>query len=99
MQTTIINCCGVLLILLVIAWIKNDNTYKNRIIIFKAIESYNLKIDYLIKIGDLEDSYQNYISFNCAEPYIKTLFRWYDWGYENIVPPDVLAVIKSHIKK
>lgn len=89
----------ILLILNVIGFIKNEVTYTNRRIIRDAILSYNEHITLLMLTDCLEKDCRNFLPFSCMESYFRTLFRWYDWSYKNIVPPDVLIKLDSYIKK
>lgn len=68
--------------------IKNENTSIQQDKIIGAIHNYNL-----------DHTGVDFISYWCMEPYSKTLFRWHDWSYKNIVPPDVLTKITPYIKK
>ena len=90
---------SIILILNVIGFIKNEVTYENRKIIREAITSYNEKIAFLMLTECLEKDCRNYLPYSCMESYWGTLFRWYDWSYKNIVPPDVLIKLDSHIRK
>jgi hypothetical protein len=89
----------ILLILNVIGFIKNEVTYENRKIIREAIASYNERVAFLMSIEYLEKDCRNYLPYSCMESYWRTLFRWYDWSYKNIVPPDVLIKLDSYIEK
>lgn len=82
----------VCIIFCIIALIKNDNTYLNRIIIIEAICEYNIS---LITSG--QNKYTP-ISYNDMEPRECTYKRWWDWGYENILPSDKFEIIKPYIK-
>ena len=71
---------------------KNENTYKNQIIISDALYAYNMDV---IKHG----RYDATISFDCIESYWKTMFKLWDWGYKHIVPPEMFELIKPYINK
>ena len=70
--------------------LKSNNAYKNHIIIIDAICAYNR---YVIS----EYRFEDVISYNSMESYEETIRRWRDWGYKNIVPPDVLEKITPFI--
>lgn len=78
-------------------YIKNLITYKNMNLIVIAIKHYNLAI--------MADSYDDpnfenkLISYNCMKKYEDVLHDWFNWGYDNIVPQDVLERIKPYILK
>ena len=72
-----------MLALPILMLVKNENAYKNRDIIIEAIYEYNIASN---RRGDRIDSYDN------------TLYRWWDWGYENILPSDKFEIIKPYIK-
>ena len=77
----------------IVVWFKNENTYKNHIIITKAI--YNYKIA-LIENGILEEGL---VDYDDMRGYEATLFRFWDWGYKNILPKDKFEIIKPYIKE
>ena len=80
------------LILLCIFLAKNFNTLKKHEIISTAIFYYNCT-------AISERRFEDQISYYVMESYEKTLFRVWDWGYKNIVPPDVFEKIAPFIKK
>ncbi len=67
---------------------KNENTYKQRLKIIKAEYGYNSERinnnDY--EILDVE-----------LEPYNKTLYRLWDWGFKNIVDKESYEKIKDYL--
>lgn len=72
---------------------KNENTFKQRMKIIEAIHDYfQSKID----IEEMDVSEIDYM-YDSIEPYDNTLNRRFDWGYKNIVPPDVYEKIKPYI--
>lgn len=74
---------------------KNENTFKQRVKIIKAIHAYfQSKKD--VEEMDVEEVDYMYHS---VEPYDDTLNRRLDWGYKNIVPPDVYEKIEPYIKE
>lgn len=81
-----------ILIAMVILLLKNNNTYKNHIILLNAIAEHN-------SAAMLEDQYDKRISYECIESYYKTLFNLFDWGYKNLVPRDVYKRIEPFIDK
>lgn len=81
-----------ILIVMVILYFKNSNTYKNHIILLNAIAEHN-------RAAILEDQRDKCISYECIESYYKTLFNLFDWGYKNLVPRDVYKRIEPFIDK
>lgn len=81
-----------ILIVMVILLFKNNNTYKNHIILLNAIAEHN-------RAAILEDQRDKRISYECIESYCKTLFNLFDWGYKNLVPRDVYKRIEPFIDK
>lgn len=81
-----------ILIVMVILHLKNNNTYKNHIILLNAIAEHNCAVI-------LEDQCDKRISYECIESYYKTLFNLFDWGYKNLVPRDVYKRIEPFIDK
>ena len=72
---------------------KNENTFKQRMKIIKAIHAYfQSKKD----IEEMDVSEIDYM-YHSVEPYYNTLNRRFDWGYKNIVPPDVYEKIEPYI--
>lgn len=69
--------------------IKNDNTYKNHVIIVDAIYEYCIE-----KNVDFALFYNMYM-----EDYDDTLNRFWDWGYTRILPPEQFELIKPYIKE
>lgn len=83
----------VILFLLIGAYfmVKNFNTYKNRMIILNAITEYNTTVG--LSIGRC-------IEYETMNTYEHTLFtRFWDWGYEHILPSPEFEKIKPFIKK
>ena len=69
--------------------IKNNNAYKNHIIIVEAIYEYCIE-----KNVDFALFYNMYM-----EDYDDTLNRFWDWGYTRILPPEQFELIKPYIKE
>lgn len=67
--------------------IHNEIVFKNRRKVIDAIYSYNM-----------EHTYDEWISYDLIEPYIKSSFRFWDFEYKRIVPEDVYLKIKEYIK-
>jgi len=70
---------------------KNNVTGKNYNKILNAIYKYSLD---QLNNGNLEDL--TYL-YDKIEPYQKTLYRLWDYGYKNIVPKDVFDKIEPYI--
>ncbi len=79
-----------ILISMVILHLKNNNTYKNHIIILNAIAKHNCA-------AILEDQCNKCIEYGCIESYYLSLFNLFDWGYKNLVPRDVYKRIEPFI--
>lgn len=80
--------------LVLVFMIKNDVTFAQHTKISRAIYLYCM--DQIYK-GNLD--YTKDVYFEDAEPYYKTLFRLWDWGYKRILPPDKFEIIKTYIEK
>lgn len=81
-----------ILIVTVIVYLKNNNTYKNHMIILNAIAKYNYA-------AMLEDLWGDRIEYSCVKSYYSSLFNIFDWGYKNLVPRDVYKRIEPFIDK
>ena len=83
--------CMLMLLSSIFFLIKNENVFKNRSIILDAIHTYNSKC--------LDDQrYDDMVDYN-MESYDSTLYRIFDWGYENILPKEVMEKIRPFIKE
>lgn len=80
-------------ILCLILLLKNENTYKQHEIILTAI--YNYRID----LHSKGIHYDFRVDYDDTEPYDKTFYRWWDWGYSNILPPDKFEILKPYIEE
>ena len=83
---------GLTLVLAVYMFLKNENTFRQHMIINDAIYQYGL------------DNIRNGRAFDLSmyfymESYEATLFRLWDWGYTRILPPEKFELIKDYIKK
>ena len=87
---TIIGLLIVGLIFTVVMMFKNENTFINHMIITNSIYRYH---------KDHQDEYPWLVSYSDMEPYNKTTYRIWDWGYTRILPPDKFELIKPYIKK
>lgn len=88
----LIQCINIITI--IVAWfivIKNIITRRNFDIISNAIHTYNT--DVIWKKIDGER-----MSYDDMAGYCKTLFRFWDFGYKNILPKDKYELIKKYIK-
>ena len=75
-------------------WIKNNNTFKQRVKVLKAIHAY---FQSKKGIEEMDVSEIDYM-YHSLESYNDTLNRRFDWGCKNIVPPDVYEKIEPYIK-
>lgn len=91
LYTVLLTILSLGVILCVIAFIKNEITYKNHMIINNAIGEYNRS-----KAGVRKESDCNL--YACMESYDNTFYRINDWGYENILPRDKMDIIRPYIK-
>lgn len=73
---------------------KNGNTYRCHMLITEAIGLYHLD-----KIAKREFDYEADVDYDDEEPYDKTLWRLWDWGYTRILPPEKFEFIKPYIVK
>jgi hypothetical protein len=89
----------------VLALIKNEVTFKNSTLIDYAI---NLYITDMIEKAyeeacatgkDYDECYKPEVCFNDTEDYNATLKRLWDWGYTRILPPEKFEIIKPYIEK
>ena len=69
--------------------IKNENTGRKRFRIIVAIENYYIEHIDTFEFLDMYDHMEHYNS---------TLFRLWDWGYENILPKEDFELIKPYIE-
>ena len=80
------------LILCLIAWVKNEITYKNFMIIIDAIYQYCSEI---IDNGGTTD----FGLYEKMKSYDAVFWRIFDWSYENILPSDEMEKIRPYINK
>jgi hypothetical protein len=80
-----------IVIYMFILYIKNENTYRNQIIIMYAIRDYLYE-----QIKNNNDDYQ--VSFDDIESYHKTLWRLTDWSYKKILPRRKYRIIEPYIR-
>ena len=69
---------------------KNENVYENRTKINHVI--YDYKVDCIL------NERQELVDYKDMEDYMKTFWRFWDWGYTRILPKDKFDIIKSYIK-
>lgn len=81
-----------ILIVTIIVYFKNNNTYKNQSIILNAIAKHNCT-------AMLEDRWSERIGYGCIKSYNRSFFNLFDWGYKNLVPRDVYKRIEPFIDK
>lgn len=70
--------------------VKAGNACDNQTMILNAI------IDYSDETGNIRKSI---ILMDNIEDISKTLFRFWDWGYENILPKEDFELIKPYIRR
>lgn len=84
----------IILVLLGLFILKNENACKNRCIIVNAIFEHHICA---LNSFDMLRHFE--VEYNDVEPYGKTLFRLYDWGYTRILPKEKYEIIKPYIKE
>lgn len=77
-----------------ISIIKVEVTYRNQMIIAKAIYDYSIR---LIKEGHY-DSSTFPVKYEDMEDFEVTFKRFWDWGYTRILSPEKFELIKPYIK-
>lgn len=92
MRDILLYVFGTITILAWLVMIKNIVTNMNLNKICHAIYAYNM--DIIWKKIDSEK-----IDYDDMAGYCKTLFRFWDWGYKNILPKDKYEFIKDYIKR
>lgn len=80
----------IILVFGLLAVIKNEITYRNRMIISNAIFSYSMA---MINA----ENFVLCVDFSDMEEYETTLWRLWDWGYKNILPKEKYEIIKDYI--
>ena len=91
MKVVVLIILFILMVFLIILAFKNENTFNNHCMILNAIYMY--RTDCIRKWIELSVDYDD------KENYIKTVFRFWDWGYTRILPKDKFEIIKPYIKK
>lgn len=84
-------CVGMIIWNLIMLW-KNNVTYRLMIMITKAIHKYQ---DHQIERGNFDFQ----VTFYDIRDYDEVLNRFWDWGYEHILPPEKLELIRPFIKE
>lgn len=92
LEYTIIAIFLLVFVLLVLAVIKNEVTFRNRMRISDAICDYDINC---IR----EDRGSDSIPCNHMESYDDTFSRFWDWGYKHILPEEDFKKIEKYIKK
>ena len=72
------------LIILILAWLKADNAMDMQIYIASGIHHYILAGGTGVTYADMES-------------YFKTVYRFWDWGYTRILPPDKFEKIQPYL--
>lgn len=77
---------------LILLWLKNQNTYRQRKKIIDAIQAYN---DWCIK----ERRFGEVISCESMRDYSSCLMDIFDWGHKNILPEREYRSLEPFISK
>ena len=80
-----------LVIFAILALAKSENAYQNQMKILNAISDYGSECIWSDK--------PILVDFDEMESLTRTLFRFWDWGYTQILPADKFEIIKPYIKK
>lgn len=85
--------CVVLFVYAAVMGFKNDATFSARVKIVDAIHSYHMHCI-------ISDNYEGarLVTFEDMESYNATMYRIWDWGYKNILPPEKFELVKPFIK-
>lgn len=78
-------------ILSILALVKNDVTYRNHKMIGDAIYAYNMR---MILDGRSEEIQ---VGYDDIESYDETYLRFWDWGPTRILSPEKYEIIKPYI--
>lgn len=71
---------------------RNEVAYKNHIIIINAIGDYKMAC-----LKAFEFNAADLVGYDDVEAYEKTIFRFWDRGYENILPPEKFKLVEPYI--
>ena len=79
----------IFILLSVFMFIRNSVADRQHNIIIRAIMSYQLD-------NKLKNPFE--VNYSDMEDYFKTLFRFWDWGYKHILPPEKYEIVKPYIE-
>lgn len=101
LKVILLNISALAMLVCVIAFIKNQVTYRNHTVIADAIFDYRMNaIDKAVKNGTIvEEGVKYEVNYDDMRDYNETVMRIFDWGYENILPKDKFEIIKPYIHK
>ena len=74
---------------LILLAFKSENAYENHKKIIDALDAY---------ANDAGNFADVLLMLDNMESYDKTIYRLWDWGYENILPQEDFELIKPYIK-
>lgn len=86
----VICACFIAMIICVIAFFKNNNTYRNSQIILNAICDYQLDC---INNGN----YNYLVDYSDMKSYDDMFNNVFDWGYTNVLLKEKFEIIKPYI--
>lgn len=79
------------LFILIYDVLKNKNTYAKHMIILDAIFDYRLHC--------FNENIEPSVNFDDMEGYYITFFKFWDWGYKNILSKEKYVIVKDYIEK
>lgn len=88
----LLGICWIIILIDVVAFFKNENTFRNRSKILDAIHSYQM---HLLNLG----IYDHTDLYSYMESYDSTFRRFWDWGYTRILPPNYFKLIEPFIER
>lgn len=87
----------IIIVFSIVMLVKNYNTYNNLMKVTEAIHSYNVHMLHEAKTLEELENIKS-ISYDCVKSYNSAYLNLRDWGYENLVPTDILEKIKPFIR-
>lgn len=85
--------CYALIVFGVVLFIRTNVAYRNQTIIGDAVLAYS--IDMINR--DMFEAIE--VRFRDIEPFERTMFRLWDFGYTRLLPPDKFEIIRPYIEE